>query len=143
MSGVITYSPCKMEKENDMSPYRDNGFDLTFTKTEDLLTSIHQLSQSFDNREPLSPSKIKLHNNHASESSIMTFSPNKKDVNYHSISSKSSLSPTKFEKFVKMDPEMMANPFRAKKIDSVKFQIKNSITYMERANVPKVSENVE
>jgi hypothetical protein len=57
----------------------------------------------------------------------------------------SSLSPTKFEKFVKYDPETIANPFiKVRKIDSVKTMIKNSKTYQERQlNVPKVTENVE
>jgi hypothetical protein len=79
----------------------------------------------------------------------VTFSPNKKkyaDENFHSMSSKSSVSPSKFEKFLKIDPEMMANPFiKVRKNNALKNQIKNSQIYSERqANVPpKVSEKVE
>ena len=65
--------------------------------------------------------------------------------NYHSISSKSSLSPTKFEKFVKMDQVAISNPFRAKRTETVKHHIKNSQIYQARAaNAPKiVTENVD
>ena len=57
---IISYSPNKkVDKEN-------GGFDLTFTNNEELMNSIHQLSQTFEQREPLSPSKIKLHTNTAS-----------------------------------------------------------------------------
>ena len=151
ISAAITYSPCKFEKENG-SPFRENGFDLTFTKNEELQNSIHLLSQSTDKREPLSPSKINHNHNtnvsHSSKNSIVTFSPYKKrfaDENCQSISSKSSKSPVKFEKVVKMDPQMMVNPFiKANKNESAKAQIKNLSIYQERlANVPKVSENVE
>jgi hypothetical protein len=53
--GVIGYSP-KQKKSNK----ENSGFDLTFTPAENLMASIHQLSQTFDEREPLSPSKLKL-----------------------------------------------------------------------------------
>ena len=76
LRGLITYSPSKQEKEN--------GFDLTFLKSQEIMDSIHQLSQTIENREPLSPSKIKLHNNKNASSlyqsdlnSQVTFSPNK------------------------------------------------------------------
>ena len=125
---IIKYSPVKKDKENG------GGFDLTFTNNEELVNSIHQLSQTFEQREPLSPSKIKLHNNtnsqYSSNMSEMTFSPTKnKGKKSKNDSKRSSISPSKFEKFVKIDPKTLSNPFVTKRSDSKKTHIKNSSIY--------------
>jgi hypothetical protein len=73
--------------------------------------------------------------------SEVTFSPKKYSLMQSKNSSHgSSISPSKFEKFVKIDPQTISNPFVVKKIDSKKNVIKNSTTYLERA---KVTENTQ
>ena len=90
------------------------------------MNSIGHLSQSFDKRErePLSPSKINLENNINSSSrhSQVTFSPDKGQFNSNH-SNVSYVSPSKFEKFVKIDLQAVSNPFRVNNRDSMKFVI--------------------
>ena len=116
-----------LEKKSPKKKNKENGS----ISNEDLMNSIHQLSQTFEQREPLSPSKVKLHNNtnsqYSSNVSEMTFSPSKHKSKVSS--NKSSVSPSKFEKFVKIDPNTISNPFVTKRADSKKENIKNSRFY--------------